>query len=139
MDRRPAGEYLRPIFGQDGSVTGYQRSVDPSFYEGIQEDTHLGRMLGVWAGRIVEEKAAEEYNSQLLQVLKDTWDQAVKDGTTDDFTNVADEDHPDPVVRDAWDTLGWRMKAEANRVIGGEPWVLGQVGIRRESKLGFTP
>lgn len=139
MDRLPAGEYLRPIFGANGTVTGYQRSVDSSFYEGIQEDTHLGRMLGVWAGRIVEEKAAEEYNSALLTVLKETWDQAVREGRTDKFTNVADENHPDPVVRDAWDTLGWRMKAEANRAFGGLAWVLGEFWITRGSGRGVTP
>src|SRR5690606_6552524 len=80
------------------------------------------RMLGVWAGRIMEENAADQYNQELVNTLKDIWAQAQKDNRTDEFINIAQSD--DPVIRDAWDTLGWRIKAEAEEAFGADTFMV---------------
>ena len=41
-----------PIYNVQNQVIGMERPVDPVQLEGLQKDTHLGRMLGVWMGRI---------------------------------------------------------------------------------------
>lgn len=120
LDGLPPGEMLMPLLDENGDVVSYERSMDPKKLEGVKKDQHLGRMLGVWAGRILEEEAAHEFNATLVNTLKEIHDKAVKDGTDKgEFVNVADKDHPDPVVRDAWNALGWRIKAEAEKAFGG--------------------
>lgn len=74
--------------------------------------------MGVWAGRILEETVSDEANTELVKTIKAIWDDAVAKGETDQFVNVADPKIKDPVYKDAWDTLGWRIKAEAEEAFG---------------------
>lgn len=118
----PAGEYLMPVFNADGDVVAYERPMDPDKTQGHQRDTHLGRMLGVWAGRILEENAAEDFNTELVQTLKKIYDDQ-KDGREDEFVNIADPKIKDPVIRDAWDTLGFKIKQDAAEIFGQDNFV----------------
>ena len=107
-------EYLLPVFDAAGSIVGYERSMDPAKLMGLQKDTHLGRMLGAWTGRIAEESMAEEFNRDLLKVIKQTYDLQSKDPMkypNVKWINVADKKNVDPMVRDAWNALGWRRTA----------------------------
>ena len=68
-------------------------------------------------GRIVEEKLADEFNKDLVKTLHEIWlDQ--KDSRGVEFINVADPDIKDPVIRDAWATLGWKIKEDATEAFG---------------------
>lgn len=73
-----AGEYLLPIFDEKGKVVAYERAMDPARLEMLPRDEHLGRMLGVCAGRIAEETASDEANSQLVATLKEIWEKGQK-------------------------------------------------------------
>jgi hypothetical protein len=78
--------------------------------------------LGVWSGRILEETLSDEYNKSLVQALKqihdnDTGPLSAKN-RSDEYVNIADPKHPDPVVRDAWNTLGWQIKQDAAEIFG---------------------
>ena len=73
------GENLLPVFDALGNVTAYERSMDPAQLNGLQRDTHLGRMLGAWTGRIAEESMAEEFNRDLLKAIKKTYDEQKAD------------------------------------------------------------
>ena len=94
------GENLLPVFDALGNVVAYERSMDPAKLNGLQRDTHLGRMLGAWTGRIAEESMAEEFNRDLLKVIKKTYDDQAKD-PKNKFVNVADKKNADSLVRDA--------------------------------------
>ena len=120
-DGVPAAEYLRPVFGANGEVTAYVRSMDPARLEKLPRDEHLGRMLGVWMGRILEETVAEDTNKELVTTMKAMWDEAVASGDPAEisqFVNVADPEQKDAVIRDAWNTLGWRIKEEIAEQFG---------------------
>jgi len=116
-NKLPPGEYLIPRFDKNGDVQAYERPMDPKMLKGIKRDTHLGRMLGVWAGRIVEETAADDFNKQLIETLKEIYDRE-KDKPGAVFVNVADPKQGDAVIKDAWDTLGWQIKAHAAATFG---------------------
>jgi hypothetical protein len=139
LDNLPAGDYLLPIFDKEGKIAGHQRPMDPAHTEAMPMDDHLGRMLGVWMGRIVEENVADANNVALLEVLKETYDAARAKGDVSEFINVADPNQKDPVVRDAWGTMGWKMKQHAHEVFGkDELWVKRDqvedaIGFRRAS------
>jgi hypothetical protein len=120
-DDLTAGEYLLPII-HGNEVVGYERAMDPEKMAALRKDTHLGRMLGVWVGRVAEEGAADVYNSELIQTLKDTYDKH-KDTKKGQFVNIADPNLKDEVIKDAWDVLGADVKAEASRFFGQAKFV----------------
>jgi hypothetical protein len=89
---------------------------------GLKKDTHLGRMLGVWLGRILEEDQADKSNTETVEMAHELWEKNKGDGR--EFINVADPKNTDPVVRDAWGTMGWRVKSEAETMFGKDTfWV----------------
>jgi hypothetical protein len=124
LDGLKPGEYLRPIFDEGGNVAAYERTMDPEKTALVEKDDHLGRMLGVWVGRILEEELADKVNQELVETLKGIYDQARKNGELRGFVNVADPKQKDPVVRDAFATMGWRMRRDIEDAFGqGEFWV----------------
>jgi len=138
-DGVPAAEYLRPVFGANGEVTAYVRTMDPARLDKLPRDEHLGRMLGVWMGRILEETVAEDTNKELVTTMKALWDEAVATGDPAEikqFVNVADPEQKDAVIRDAWNTLGWRIKEEITEQFGEKNLFM----VRRdqvEDTIGF--
>lgn len=113
---RPS-EGLLPLYDFLGNVMGYEGSMDQAKLNGLQRDTHLGRMLGVWTGRIAEETVAEQFNTDLLKVIKRTYDDQKQDPKVR-FVNVADKSQSDPIIRDAWNALGWKIKQDAAAIFG---------------------
>jgi hypothetical protein len=113
-----AGEYLMPIFDDKGAVSGYQRPLAADKMALLKKDEHIGRMLGVWTGRIVEENAADGFNMELLNTLKEIHTKHKLAGRDSEFVNLADPELKDPVYKDAWNTMGWKMKEDAAVVFG---------------------
>lgn len=113
-----AGEYLMPIFDDKGAVSGYQRPLAADKMALLKKDEHIGRMLGVWTGRIVEENAADGFNMELLNTLKEIHTKHKLAGRDSEFVNLADPELKDPVYKDAWNTMGWKMKEDAAAVFG---------------------
>lgn len=109
--------HLLPVLNADGEVVAYELPMEQEMLAGLDRDTHLGRMLGVWAGRISEENEAGAYNADLLQVLKEIYDKQ-KGTRKAEFVNLADKDLKDKVYKDAWNTLGWKIKQDAAKIFG---------------------
>ena len=115
MENLAPGDYLLPVFDGQGNVVAYERPMAPEMLEGVQKDTHLGRMLGVWMGRQFEEKAADQFNTELVQTLKEIYERDMAAGVDmTEYVNVADS--KDKLVEDAWDTLGFQIKADAEDI-----------------------
>ena len=85
---------------------------------GVQRDMHLGRMLGNWMGRIIEEREADHHNAALVEVLWNVHDKASGVDRSEQFVNIAVSD--DPVHKDVWDTLGWQIKRDIAEKFGRE-------------------
>jgi hypothetical protein len=118
IDGLAPGQYLLPVNGANGELLGFEIPMDPSMTESLNKNRNLPRMLGVWMGRIVEEKVAEDFNVDLLKTLKETYDQEVAKGNGDQFINVANPGIKDAVYKDAWDALGHKIKEDAEEVFG---------------------
>lgn len=116
-DGKAPGEYLIPRFDENGEVVSYERPLAPQKLAGLQKDTHLGRMMGVWLGRIYEEEMAHQSNLELLKTLKEIWENE-KDSKDAEFVNVADRKQADPIIADAWGTMGGRIRQDAAEVFG---------------------
>ena len=117
----PAGtERLIPIYDDKRQIYAYQRSMDPKKLEATQPDTHMGRVLGAWSGRIVEETLANTFNKGLIQTIKKMYDDATPEERRSQFINMADPNIKDPVIRDAWNVMGYRLKQNAKDVFAAE-------------------
>ena len=124
------GEYLMPVWDKDGKIRGYQRSLKAEHQAMLEQNQDLTAMLGAWTGRILEEEISRETNKQLLQAVKEVYDaQGHEPKHADDFTNVADPFHKDPLVRDAWATLGHEIKELAEEMYGRKDFF----PVRKES------
>lgn len=121
IDGLTPGEYLLPVLNRNFEVVAYERPIAPKHYRSLKKDAHLGRMMGVWMGRIVEEQQALESNRDLLKMLKEKWDSAPVLGREKGFVNVAKSG--DPIIKDAWDTLGWNIKEDAEEIFGKKGFV----------------
>ena len=122
IDRVKAANHLLPIYGEDGQLMGFERPMEASALTSLNKDTHLGRMLGVWSGRILEEGEADKFNASLVSTLKDIYEDQ-KGDRGDEFVNVADPDNTDPVIADAWNTMGQQIKEDAEAIFGQKDYL----------------
>ena len=111
-------EAMLPRFDDNGNVYAYQRLLDPDKVNMLNVDDHIGRNLGAWAGRILEERISKDINKELVAAAKAQYDRDVLAGNASQYTNVADRNYKDPVIKDAWDVLGNDIKSEAAKVFG---------------------
>lgn len=42
---------MMPVYGGNGEVVAYERSLAPARLAALGRNTHLGEMIGAWAGR----------------------------------------------------------------------------------------
>ena len=109
-------EALQPIFDAEGRVVAYERSMDQEQLAQLATDEHMGRMLGVQSGRILEEDLSNQFNKALLRELRRRY-RADKDaGKLNQYFNLAYSE--DPVHVDAWATLGHGIKEDAEKIFG---------------------
>lgn len=96
-------ENLMPIFNDQGKVVAFERGVDPSQLSALNADTHLGRMMGSWHGRQVEEGISGEFNNSLVDKLLDMYNSASKTDKANAYVDLFDPKSygTDPVIRDA--------------------------------------
>lgn len=98
-------EPLLPVYDANGSVTAYERSVDPIQMDRLNRETDLSKLIGIWRGRQVEEIKAQIVNEGLIDKLHDMYenDLTVSSGNQDQYINIFDQKEldKDPVLRDA--------------------------------------
>lgn len=96
----------------------------------------MGQVLGAWSGRIVEETQSDKFNKQLVQTLKDMWDKATPDERRSQYVNVADPKQKDAVIRDAWDTMGFKIKDNAKEIFNEKEVLMVRKDLVNDA-LGF--
>lgn len=111
------GEHLRPIFNEEGHLAGYERMMAPDMVALKQKNFHFAEMLGAWAGRQEEEKAAVEFNKKLVAASFDVWKNDKSKYIQDTYENLATS--KDPVMQDIWNNVIPRdMKEEIAATFG---------------------
>jgi hypothetical protein len=92
-------EHMMPVFNANGTVRGFERSVDPTQVKRLQSNDKLNQMLGVWQGRQVEEAMAEQVNNKLVDNLVEMHQADLKAGKANQYVNIFDP--KDKVLIDA--------------------------------------
>lgn len=113
------GEALLPLYREDGSVFGYERTMDTSLVQSkLSGDRNLALSLGIWRGRQVEEVMANNSNFQLLKVLDKMYKDRHKNNTPmDAYIDLMAT--TDPVYKDALQMLSPTIKAYIKNNMGG--------------------
>jgi hypothetical protein len=116
-------EPLMPIYGAQGKVVAYERSLNPEHLEKLKKNKHLGEMAGAWSGRIAEEQLAEVFNRQLIDRLKDVWDDQ-KGTRKDEFINLADPALENQLWKDAWNLVPPETKEYISEIFGEDRFMV---------------
>lgn len=88
----------------------YERSLAPERLAALDRNTHLGEMIGAWAGRQTEEELAQGFNRMLVDKVWEIWDKGRKEGRADEFVDLSDPDLDDPVQAEAWKLMPQEMR-----------------------------
>lgn len=118
------GEPLIPIYDEKGRVVAFERSLLPELRERLPRNTHIGEMMGAWAGRQEEERLAQSYNEVLIDRLKEAWDEGRRTKRGKEFVNIADMAEDDEVLRDSWDMVPPETKAYIEQVFGTDGFMV---------------
>ena len=101
-------ETLLPVFDHDGTVLGFERSINPDvFNQHMKPEQNLAVMLGAWAGRHVEEMLATEYNKTLVDELDRLW-QERDTGSEEQFVNLKKTN--DPIYKESFNLIPKAIK-----------------------------
>jgi hypothetical protein len=121
--QRGPEEALLPIYNAQGQIAAYERHMAPKALAALQRNTHMGEMLGAWAGRQAEEELGREYNHKLVDNLKAIWDRD-KAKRADEFVDLSDDKLTDPIYLDSWKMVPGDLRAYIEEVFGDEGFMI---------------
>lgn len=95
-------EALMPIYNHEGDVVAYEQSMHWQEMDRLDLNDQMHEVIGVWRGRQIEELKSQEYNSHLVQNLRDMWERDQADGKEDLYVDLfSKEVLKDRVLKDA--------------------------------------
>jgi hypothetical protein len=109
-------ENLLPVFDDQNRVVAYERAIDPTRFAALNQDTHLGRMLGVWRGRQVEENIAQKFNEGAIDKMHDMYRAATSDVKKNEYEDLFTS--KDPVIKDAVSLMSKETKEYIRETFG---------------------
>ncbi len=120
-----ATEPLMPIFGSNGEVVAYERSIDAKQEIRLEKNTHLGEMIGAWRGRQAEEAMAGAFNQVLIERLKKMYDIDVKAGRGGEYIDLYDKKSlKDPVLEEAVTLMTRETRQFIKETFGGSTFMV---------------
>lgn len=118
--RESGSELLMPLFDENGNIMAYERSVDPAIMARVQKDNHLGKAMGQWRGRQVEEREGQYVNRMLIERMADMFNKASADEQQNLFVDLFDHKvrKKDPVLEDVYKSLPGHVVQDIVSVFG---------------------
>lgn len=109
LNQDTGNENFMPVFDSRGNIIALERSVNPAYLNAIKQETNFAQVLGNWSGRQIEESMSEELNLELIQRLKDMYDNAFPRDRAN-YVDVVELARRDPIIRDSLNTLSAKTK-----------------------------
>lgn len=128
-------EGLIPVFNASGEVIAYERAINPEMRERMNTKDNLSEMMGVWAGRQIEEKLSSQYNELLVDAIYEEWDKSPSD-RKHEFVNIADlGDDDSAVYKDSWSTVNRQTRKYIESRFGKNTFMIRKDSI--DNKIGY--
>jgi hypothetical protein len=138
------GDWLRAVYNNKGEIIGLEHILAPDMFEGtVNDDPDVFTAVGVQAGRIIEEAAAQEMNKQTIQALYDQWKKAKGSSHEKEYVNVFDKKIDDSVIKDAVSLIPWALREEIEKKFGEKKFyirrdqIADMIGQRNASVTDF--
>ena len=112
-------EALLPVYDAKGVVVAYERQMAPHALAALERNTHMGEMLGAWAGRQAEEELGQAYNRKLVDNLKVIWDRD-KTNRANEFVDISSNKLTDAIYLDSWKMVPNDLRVYIEEVFGDE-------------------
>lgn len=120
-NQRVTTEQLLPVFGSNGKVLAFERSLDPVHLGRLNRETNFATLMGIWEGRQVEEKLAVASNHQLIINLHEIWTDGKANNRQNQFVDLANlESDADPILKEAWRLVPRHTREQIEQVFGKE-------------------
>jgi len=111
-------EALIPVVDSQGNIMAMEPAMSPEMLSKLNRSTHIGNMMGAWAGRQSEEGLSQAYNQFLIDALKADWEKGIKTGKTSEFVDLSDKSIKDQVWKDAWSIMPTSMRKAVRATFG---------------------
>lgn len=110
---------LVPIFNLDGDIVGYERLLDRKTVQTLthSDNTLLHIAIGAKLGRIAEERMANRFNKEAIDILKKQWDTGVAAGEQAQYEDVTST--TDKQIARAWEVIPAPTKKALIDAFGG--------------------
>lgn len=113
------GSSLIPVFDNAGKIVAYERVLDPKMVQKhLKFAPNLAQSLGMWEGRIAEEALARQFNSTVVDTLKDMWDSAKDKNEFVSINNATDNK-----TKQVWEMIPRDTQEQMLRVFGDDVMV----------------
>jgi predicted GNAT family acetyltransferase len=108
-----------PIFNYDGDIVGYERLLDRKTVQEATKsnNTLLHIAIGQKLGRIVEERMANRFNKEAIDILKKQWDAGVAANEQAQYEAV--NSSTDKQIARAWEVVPAETKKALEDAFGG--------------------
>jgi hypothetical protein len=114
-------EALLPVYDAKGQVIAYERHIAPYALAAMERNTHMGEMLGAWAGRQAEEELGQQFNKMLVDNLKTIWDRD-KGKRSNEFVDLSQSQ--DKVHMDSWEMVPNDLRNYITEVFGEDGFMI---------------
>ena len=117
-------EPLMPIRDTNGTVIGYERSMDPKIAAKLNHNDQMHEVIGIWHGRQAEEKMAGEFNDMLVERLGQQWKTERRTQKSEYVNLFSEEAQKDPIIADAVSLITQDVRENIESQFGrGQFWV----------------
>lgn len=124
MMRDTGTEPLLPVYNEQGNVTAFERSLDPTVMQRVMGEQDLASAIGIWRGRQVEEGFSQAFNEKLIDNLKAMYDKDLAESADNAKQYVDVFSTKDPVLKDAVKLMSQETKAYVASVFGTDKFMV---------------
>ena len=125
----PSGRYtaLQPVMNQAGTIVGYSYQIPRAIKEAhLDVDNDFTKVLAAWEGHIAEQTLAKKFNSDLLKMMKQQFEEDARQGNAYQYTTIS-KNSQDEQLAEIWTLMPDDMKAEAKKLFKN-----GEIKVRKD-------
>jgi hypothetical protein len=112
------GAHMQALYNEDGIIVDYRYVMSESTKDTLlSRNENYSEVLGALAGRVYDKTLTKPHNEQVIDALKQQYDQDIAEGKEDLYVRVA-PNQMDKELQDLYNLLPYETKQYARQVFG---------------------